>query len=82
MKKIFTNLHRRTKYTVIFSWASVMIMLFASTLLYIGAGEIFDYYSAIAISEKLLTLCRPAAVFACLAALYSEYAAKQKKDVK
>lgn len=81
MKNIFKNLHRRTKYTVILSWAAVMIMLFASTLLYIGAGDFFDYYSAVDISEKLLTLCRPAAIIACLASLGSEYAAKQKKGV-
>ncbi len=78
MKKIFTNLHRRTKYIVVLGWAAVMIMLFVSALLYIGAGEMFDYYSAVDISEKLLTLCRPASVFACLASLGSEYAAKQR----
>ncbi len=77
MKTIFKKLHRRTKYIVIFSWAAVLIMLFASTLLYIGAGKTFDYHSAVDASEILLTLCRPASVFACLASLISEHYARQ-----
>ncbi len=78
MIKIFKKLHRRTKLTVILGWAAVIIMLFASTLLYIGAGGMFDYYSAVDLSEKLLTLCRPAAVIACVASLGSEYTAKRR----
>lgn len=79
MKKIFGNLHRRTKITVIASWAAVILMLSVSTMLYIGAGEIFDYYTAVDLSEALLALCRPASVIAFLASFGSEYAAKKHK---
>lgn len=76
MRKIFIKLHRRTKYIVTISWAAVILMLFASTLLYAGAGRLFDYHFAVDLSEKLLTLCRPAAVIATLISLGSEYASK------
>ena len=78
MKTIFKNLHRRTKYIVVLSWAAVTIMLFSSTLLYIGAGRIFDYHFAVDLSETLLTLCRPASVFACIASIVSEHCALQQ----
>lgn len=77
MRKIFIKLHRRTKYIVAIGWAAVILMLFASTLLYAGAGRFFDYHSAVDLSEKLLALCRPAAVIAALASLGSEYTSKQ-----
>lgn len=77
MRKIFKNLHRRTKITVIVSWFAVILILLLSTVLYIGAGKIFDYYAAVDLSEILLSLCRPASVIALLTSLGSEYAAKK-----
>ncbi len=77
MKTIFENLHRRTKYVVILSWTTVVILLFASTLFYIGAGRMFDYHFAVDLSENLLALCRPAAIAACLASLISEHSARR-----
>ena len=78
MIKIFKKLHRRTKITLAVCWSAVFIILLASTVLYIGAGGIFDYYAAVDLSESLLALCRPASVVAFAAALISEYNAKQK----
>ncbi len=80
MRKIFKNLHRRTKITVAVCWSAVILMLSASTVLYIGAGGIFDYYTAVDLSESLLALCRPASVITLLASLGSEYTAKQKNN--
>jgi len=79
VRKILKNLHRRTKITVAVCWSAVILMLAASTVLYIGAGGIFDYYTAVDLSESLLALCRPASVIAFLASLGSEYAAKKHK---
>ena len=78
MIKIFRKLHRRTKITVTVCWTAVLIILLASSVLYIGAGGIFDYYTAVDLSESLLALCRPASVIAFLASLGSEYSARQK----
>jgi hypothetical protein len=78
MKTIFKNLHRRTKYIVVFSWSAVVTLLFASTLFYIGAGRMFDYHFAVDLSETLLTLCRPASISACLASVFSEHYARQQ----
>ena len=80
MLKIFKNLHRRTKVTVVVCWSAVILILTASAVLYIGAGGIFDYYTAVDLSEALLALCRPASVIAFLASLGCEYAAKQKNN--
>lgn len=81
MIKTFKNLHRRTKITTIVCWSAVILMLIISTALYIGAGGFFDYYSAVGLSETLLTLCRPASIIAFLASCGSEYSAKRNNSV-
>ena len=63
---------------MIIGWLTVAVTVAASAVLYIGAGEVFDYYSAIGISENLLALSRPIAVVVCVFSLLIEYRSKQK----
>ena len=62
MREILKNVHRPAKCVFVIGWIVVAAVVAASTVLYIGAGEIFDYYSAVALSEKLLTSARPISV--------------------
>lgn len=79
MKKILSRIHRPARCVFIIGAVSVVIMLLASTLLYIGAGRLFDYYSAVEISEKLLAMSRPVSVGACAGSLGLEYFSKRKE---
>ena len=78
MKKILASVHRSARLIMISGWAAVAAIVIASAVLYIGAGEMFDYYSAIKTSENLLALSRPAAVAVCTFSLLAEYRSKQK----
>lgn len=79
MKKIFSQIHRPAKRAFIIGWLIIFIMLAASTVLYIGAGDLFDYYTAVDISEKLLAWVRPVAVAVCLSSVALEYFSKNKE---
>ena len=80
MKKILSGIHRPARLAFVIGAAAVIIVLAVSTLLYIGAGRLFDYYSAVAVSEKLLAGVRPLSVGVCLGSLGLEYFSKQKSD--
>ena len=80
MKEILKNVHRSAKYVFIIGWIVIVAVVAASTVLYIGAGEVFDYYSAVSMSEKLLTAARPASVAVFAASTGIEYCLKRKKD--
>ena len=80
MKDILKNVHRPARRVFIAGWAVVLTVLAASTVLYIGAGSLFDYYSAVEISEGLLASVRPISVAVCISSLGIEYYSKQKKD--
>lgn len=80
MKEIFKNIHRPARLALIIGWAIIAVIIAASTVLYIGAGEIFDYYSAVALSEKLLTSARPISVAVFAASTGIEYCSKRKKN--
>lgn len=73
MKKIFSQIHRPAKRAFVIGWIIVILMLAASTVLYIGAGDLFDYYIAVDISEKLLAWVRPACVAVCSGSVALEY---------
>lgn len=79
MKKIFSQIHRPAKSTFVIGWIIVFAMLAASTVLYIGAGNLFDYYIAVDVSEKLLAGVRPVAVSVCLSSVALEYFSKNKE---
>lgn len=79
MKKIFSQIHRPAKRAFIIGWIIVFAMLAASTVLYIGAGNLFDYYAAVDISEKLLAGVRPVVVGVCLGSLALEHYSKSKE---
>lgn len=80
MKKIFSQIHRPAKMTFVFGWIIIILMLGVSTLLYIGAGDLFDYYSAVDISEKLLAAVRPVTVAVCAGSLALEYSSKRREN--
>lgn len=80
MKEILKNADRNAKHVLIIGWIIIAVMLVASTVFYIGAGEFFDYYSAIDISEKLLALVRPVSVGVFAASTGTEYYLKRKKN--
>ncbi len=82
MKKILSQIHRPAKGVFIVGWIIVFIMLAVSTVLYIGAGNIFDYYISVDISEKLLALVRPVCIAVCLSSLALEYFSKHKSNVQ
>ena len=80
MRKILSSVHRPARRVLIIGWITVALIIAVSTVLYLGAGAVFDYYSAIETSEYLLALSRPAAVAACVISLLSEYRSRQKKS--
>ena len=80
MKEILKNVHRPAKYVLIIGWIIIAAIIAASTVLYIGAGEVFDYYSAVNMSEKLLTSARPVSVAVFAASTGVEYCLKKKND--
>lgn len=80
MKEIMKNVHRPAKYAFITGWIIIAAIITASTVLYIGAGEVFDYYSAVALSEKLLTLARPVSVAVFAVSTGTEYYSKKKSN--
>ncbi len=80
MKEILKNVHRPAKYVFITGWIIIAVIIAASTVLYIGAGELFDYYSAVALSEKLLTSARPVSVAVFAASTGIEYCLKNKSN--
>ena len=80
MKEVLKNVHRPAKHVLIIGWIIIATMLVASTVFYIGAGEIFDYYFAIGISEKLLARIRPLSVAVFVVSTGMEYYLKNKKN--
>ncbi len=80
MKKLLKNADRNTKIMLIVGWTIIAVMLAVSTVFYIGAGKLFDYYSAVAISEKLLTAVRPVSVGVFAVSTGVEYYSKVKKS--
>ncbi len=80
MKEILKNVHRPAKYVFIIGWIAIAAVVITSTVLYIGAGEVFDYYSAVALSEKLLTSARPISVGVFAASTCVEYCLKKKSN--
>ncbi|MBQ2904213.1 MAG: hypothetical protein IJE48_07430 [Clostridia bacterium] len=76
------KIHRKSKHFLVTGTAAVIAVLFASTLLYLGAGRMFDYYIATDISEKLLAGVRPLSVAVCSGALGIEYFFKRKDTDK
>ena len=78
MKEVFSQIHRSSKTVLIIGWSIIVFMLAASTVLYIGAGNVFDYYSAVEVSEKLLASVRPVCLVVCASCLTIEYFIKKK----
>ncbi len=80
MKEILKNVHFPAKLALTVGWIIIAIILIASTVLYIGAGEAFDYYSAVDMSEKLLTAVRPVSVAVFAVSTGIEYCSRRKKN--
>ncbi len=80
MKEILENVHRPAKYVFTVGWIATAVVVVLSAVLYIGAGEFFDYYSAVDMSEKLLTASRPLSVAVFAASTGIEYYSKKKSD--
>lgn len=80
MKRIFKEIHRPARRVFVIGWLIVAAVLAASAVLYIGAGRVFDYYSSVEISEKLLASVRPLAIAVCALSLGLEYRARHSKD--
>ena len=80
MKEILKNVHRPAKYVFIIGWLVTAAVVALSTVLYIGAGEVFDYYSAVDLSEKLLTSARPLSVAVFAVSTGIEYCSKTKSN--
>ncbi len=79
MKNTF-KIHRCSKRFLIIGTAVTVLTIAASTVLYIGAGRLFDYHLATDISEKLLAASRPISITVCIGSLGLEYFFKQKKS--
>lgn len=78
MKNILKNIHRPAKIVLISGWIATVVIVAVSAVLYIGAGRVFDYYSAVDISEKLLTLSRPLSVAVFAVSTGLEYSLKKR----
>ncbi len=72
------KIHPGAKRFLISGTATVILIILASTVLYIGAGRLFDYYVATDISEKLLAASRPVSVAVCAGSVGIEYFLKRK----
>lgn len=79
MKKAI-KLHRISKRILIIGAAAVVSVLLASTVFHLGAGWLFDYYSATDISEMLLASVRPLSVTVCAGSVGIEYFLKRKDN--
>ena len=80
MKETFSQIHRLSKTVFIIGCIIVVVMLAVSAILYIGAGELLDYYSSVELSEKLLETARPVCVAVCIGSISLEYFLKQRKN--
>lgn len=80
MRNILKNVHRSAKIVLIIGWIATVVVVALSTVLYIGAGRVFDYYSAVEISEKLLTSARPLSVAVFAVSTGLEYSLKKKSN--
>ncbi len=80
MKEILKNIHFPAKLALVAGWIAIAVILISSTVLYIGAGNFFDYYSAVALSEGLLTAVRPVSVAVFAVSTGIEYYSKRKKN--
>ena len=80
MKEVFNQIHRFSKTVLITGWITIIFMLVSSIILYIGAGELFDYYSSVEISEKLLSLVRPVCMAVSIGSIAVEHFMKQKNN--
>lgn len=78
--KNLIKIHRNSKRFLVIGTAAVTAMLIASTVLYLGAGRMFDYYAATDISEKLLAGVRPLSVTVCIGSLGTEYLFRKRND--
>lgn len=72
------KIHPGARRFLIAGTVTVIMIIIASTVLYIGAGRVFDYYLATEMSEKLLTASRPLSVTVCAGAVGIEYFFKRK----
>lgn len=72
------KIHRNSKRFLIIGTVTVILIILASTVLYIGAGRLFDYHLATEISEKLLAASRPVSVTVCIGSVGIEYFLKRK----
>ncbi len=72
------KIHPGAKHFLIAGTVTVILIIVASTVLYIGAGRLFDYYLATEISEKLLAVSRPVSVTVCAGSVGIEYFLKRK----
>ncbi len=73
-----SKIHPGAKRFLIAGTVTVIFIILASTVLYIGAGRLFDYYIATDISEKLLAASRPVSVTVCVGSVGLEYFLKRK----
>lgn len=80
MRKILSLIHRPAKRVLFIGALIIFFMLFVSTVLYIGAGVLFDYYSAVDLSESLLAGVRPASVAVSLGSLALEYTSRKREN--
>lgn len=76
MKNILTQINSASKHIFILGSFAVALVVAASAVIYLGAGTFWDYYTCIALSEKLLALSRPMSVTVCVTALLLEYRSK------
>lgn len=74
------KIHRNSKRFLIIGTVTVILIILASTVLYIGAGRLFDYHIATDISEKLLAASRPVSVAVCTGSLGIEYFFRNKSS--
>ncbi len=80
MKKILSLIHRPARRVFIIGAISVFVMIIVSAFLYIGAGRMFDYYSATVTSERLLALSRPVCIGVCTGSLGLEYFCQKNEN--
>lgn len=78
MKNILKNVNRPAKIALISGWVAIAVVVATSTVLYIGAGRVFDYFSAVELSEKLLTSSRPLSVVVFAVSTGLEYGLKKR----
>ena len=81
LKNILDIINPVSKHIFIIGFATAILIVAVSAVIYFGAGREWDYYLCISLSEKMLAASRPVITSTCISALLVEYRSKTCKKI-